>query len=97
MKLKDENNQKLLEVLMTRKNIRNLKEGDDISLDDIKKIVYAGIMAPSPSDSQPWRFHIVSGETKQKFIEKLKKVETVPPLFRQLVCKHIEEVTKSYN
>lgn len=71
---------------MTRRSVRDFKEGD-IPPDDVEKILKAGVMAPSPGNSQPWQFHVIRGETKQKFVEVLKKTKTIPPLFQQLVIK----------
>ncbi|MFQ6083201.1 MAG: nitroreductase family protein [Candidatus Aminicenantia bacterium] len=75
-----------LEVIMTRRSIRDFKEGN-IPPEDVERILQAGIMAPSPGNSQPWRFHVIRGKTKEKFVEVLKNIKTIPPLWHQLVVR----------
>jgi len=68
-----------LEVIMSRRSIRDFREGD-IPDEDVEKILRAGIMAPSPANSQPWRFHVIKGKTKKRFVEILKNIEVIPPV-----------------
>ncbi|MFQ6089554.1 MAG: nitroreductase family protein [Candidatus Methanofastidiosia archaeon] len=77
---------------MTRRSIRDFKEGN-IPPEDVERILQAGIMAPSPGNSQPWRFHVIRGNTKEKFVEVLKNTKTVPPSWRQLLVKGMKNVS----
>jgi nitroreductase len=81
-KMNRENKGNLLDVIMTRKSVREFKPGN-IPLEDVKRITRAGIMAPSASNSQPWRFHIVRGKTKRRLAEKLNETKTLLPLYRE--------------
>ncbi|NOZ03902.1 MAG: hypothetical protein GXO92_04745 [FCB group bacterium] len=67
-----------LEAIMTRRSIRDFKPGD-IPAEDVEKILRAGIMAPSPGNRQPWRFHVIRGNTKEKFLTILKNANVMPP------------------
>ncbi len=99
----DEHVRTPLEVIMTRRSIRDFKEGN-IPPEDVERILRAGIMAPSPGNSQPWRFHVIRGKTKGKFVEILKNatiappsevakgVKTIPPSWRHLLVKGMEAV-----
>jgi nitroreductase len=79
--MKRENKGNLLDAIMTRKSVREFKPGK-IPLEDVKRIIQAGIMAPSAANSQPWRFHIVMGKTKRRLVEELDKTNTLPQLYR---------------
>ena len=39
---------------------------DDIEKEVIEKIIEAGIMAPSPLNSQPWNFIVITKNTLKK-------------------------------
>lgn len=59
---------------------------------DLEKILQAGIMAPSAGNRQPWRFHVIKGRTKKRFLEALKNIKTIPPQWHQLFVRGIEIV-----
>ena len=80
----------LLDVIMTRRSIRDFKEGD-IPREDLNRILQAGMMAPSPGNSQPWHFHIMEGRTKEKFVKSLKSMQD-PPSWQQILVKFMEVV-----
>ncbi len=76
--MEDKEKRRFLDVIMTRRSVRDFKEGV-IPPEDLERILQAGIMAPSPGNSQPWRFHIIKGSTKERFIEALRAIKVVPP------------------
>jgi len=80
-----------LDMIMTRRSIRNFKPGNVLS-DDLEKILQAGIMAPSPGNGQPWRFHIIRGKTKQEFVEVLRNAGALPQAVRRLFAQIMETV-----
>jgi nitroreductase len=80
-----------LDAIMTRRSIRDYKEGD-IPAGDLENILQAGIMAPSAGNSQPWRFHAIKGKIKKRFLEVLRDTKTIPPQWHQIVLKGIETV-----
>lgn len=80
-----------LDIIKTRRSIREFKEGDMPS-GDLEKILQAGIMAPSAGNRQPWRFHVIKGRTKKRFLEALKNIKTIPPQWHQLFVRGIEIV-----
>jgi len=98
-----EHKRTFLDVIMTRRSIRDFKEGD-IPTEDVERILQAGIMAPSPGNSQPWRFHVIKGKTKEELVEILKSAQiipppevakggkTIPPSWRHLLVKGMETV-----
>lgn len=61
-----------LDILMTRRSIRTFEPGEVLD-EDINLILQAGIMAPSPGNRQPWRFHVIRNTTKSIIIEYLQK------------------------
>jgi nitroreductase len=76
---------------MTRRSIRDFKEGD-VPPEDLDKILRAGIMAPSVGNRQPWLFHIMKGGTKAKFVEILKNKRNIPLQFHKVFVKGMEVV-----
>ena len=80
----------LLEVINTRRSIRDFKEGD-IPQTDIERILEAGIMAPSPGNRQPWRFHVMQDKVKKKFVETLEQMKNTP-WFWQIIVTSAETV-----
>lgn len=55
----------LLETIYTRRSIRKFKP-DPISKDLIKKIIEAGLRAPSSKNSCPWYFLVLEGKEKDE-------------------------------
>jgi nitroreductase len=80
-----------LDVIMTRRSIRDFKEGD-VPPEDLEKILRAGVMAPSVGNRQPWRFHVMKGGTKAKFVEILKNKRSIPSQFHQVFVRGMEIV-----
>ncbi|AEC51392.1 putative protein nitroreductase [Pyrococcus sp. NA2] len=65
----------IMDVIKGRRAVRKFKD-KQIPLEDLKKILEAGIWAPSGSNIQPWEFILV---TEKDMIEKIKLVS--PGLF----------------
>src|SRR5271157_2522533 len=70
MDVQQDENRDLLDVIMTRRSIR-MFVGGEIPPEDIDRILHAAVMAPSPGNRQPWRFHVIRGETKARIVERL--------------------------
>lgn len=65
----------LLDIIKSRRSVRRFKE-EKIPKEDLRKILEAGIWAPSGSNIQPWEFILVTGNDT---IEKIKLIS--PGLF----------------
>ena len=61
-----------MNAIYDRRSIRKY-EPTAISHDDIKKIIHAGIQAPSPKNRQPWRFVVIEGDAKNEMIDAMNK------------------------
>lgn len=59
------------DVILNRRSIRKYLD-EDISVDDLYKIVEFGIYAPSAHNRQPWKVKIVKGDEKSLISEALK-------------------------
>ncbi len=62
----------ILEAIRKRKSIRAYKP-DDVSRETIKELLEAAILAPTGSNTQPWKFYVVGGERKMQLDEVLLK------------------------
>lgn len=58
------------QAIKARKSIRKFKD-DPISEDVLKKILYAGTLAPSGKNKQPWKFYIVQGDMRQQMAHEM--------------------------
>lgn len=87
--MKSHNN--FLDIILTRMSIRNFREGN-IPNEDLKKILQAGIMAPSPGNIQPWLFHIIRGKTKERFLGRLRNLKIIQTSLLQLIISGINTV-----
>jgi F420 biosynthesis protein FbiB-like protein len=61
-----------LEAIAARRSIRKFKS-DPIPEDVFRKILTAGIQAPSGKNRQPWKFIVVQGEQKAELIRLMYK------------------------
>jgi len=52
-----------LQAILTRKSVRGFLP-DPVSTDDIRTILHASARAPSGSNIQPWKVHVVSGAAR---------------------------------
>jgi nitroreductase len=59
-------------VMQERKSIRAFKP-DPVSKETIEEILKLSILAPSAINLQPWEFHVVMGEERQRLSRKLIK------------------------
>ncbi len=60
----------VMEAIRRRKSIRAYKP-EPVSRDIMKELLEAAIMAPTGSNSQPWKFYVVSGQRKKQLEELL--------------------------
>ena len=60
------------EVIKKRKSIRNYKQGETVTEEQIKTILEAGMLAPSACNSRPWEFMVVRNR------EKLEEITNIP-------------------
>lgn len=61
-----------IEEIYSRCSIRKYKT-DEVPLDVIKAILYAGTRAPSGKNRQPWRFIVVGGKEKESMLAAMQK------------------------
>ncbi len=61
-----------MNIFEQRKSIRKYKE-TEIPKEDLLKIIEAGRLAPSAKNRQPWRFVVLTGDKKEKVLEKMEK------------------------
>ncbi len=62
---------KVFESIANRRSIRNFKS-DLISEEAIRKILQAGLLAPSGKNNQPWKFYVVQGEKRAEMIAQMR-------------------------
>lgn len=54
-----------LQAILTRKSVRDFQEGD-LPEEDLRQVLEAARWAPSGHNDQPWRFHILRGESLEE-------------------------------
>ena len=57
------------EAILGRRSCRSYDQTRHVTNEMLREIIYAGTWAPSGTNSQPWRFTILSGEAKADFIK----------------------------
>ena len=57
------------EAILNRRSCRSYDQTKHIKPEAMREIVHAGTWAPSGTNSQPWRFTVLSGEAKAEFIK----------------------------
>lgn len=62
----------VMEAIRKRKSIRAYRP-DPVSKDTVRQLLKAAILAPTGSNSQPWKFYVVGGERKKQLDEALLK------------------------
>ncbi len=73
------------DVIKGRRSIRTYKN-DEVKEDLIREIIEAATFAPSAKNSQSWRFTVLTGDSKNKFID----------MYRSELDKSIIDVGSSY-
>jgi nitroreductase len=58
----------LADAIRDRRSIRSFRS-DPVPAELVRKILSAGTQAPSAKNGQRWRFPILRGESKERFIE----------------------------
>ncbi len=59
-----------LQAILTRKSVRGFLP-DQVSTDDIRTILHAAARAPSGSNIQPWKVHVVTGAARDTLAQAL--------------------------
>lgn len=62
----------VVKIISSRRSIRKFGK-KELSSGCIRKIIQAGIDAPSPKNRQPWKFTVVTGPQKAEMIKCLRK------------------------
>ena len=60
----------LIEAIKSRRSIRQYEEGFVIPFEDLKKIIEAGMYAPSAMRRMPWEFLVITDQVLLSTIEK---------------------------
>ena len=58
----------MIPSILNRRSIRKYKD-TPVPREAIEEILYAGSLAPSSKNRQPWKFIVVSGEAKKEMLE----------------------------
>lgn len=61
----------MIDPIFNRRSIRKYKN-TPVNRTDIEKILEAGILAPSSKNRQPWKFIVISGQSKIEMINAMK-------------------------
>ena len=59
----------LNEAILNRRSCRSYDQTKHLTREMMREIIHAGTWAPSGTNSQPWRFTVLSGEAKAEFIK----------------------------
>ncbi len=59
----------LSKAIMERRSCRSYDKEKKVSVEQLKEILEYGIWAPSGTNSQPWRFTVLTGEAMTEFIK----------------------------
>ncbi len=62
----------VFDLISSRRSIRKYK-ADPIPEESLRKILQAGILAPSGNNRQTWKFYVVQGEKRAEMIDRLKE------------------------
>ena len=57
------------EAILNRRSCRSYDQTKHVTKEIMMEIIHAGSWAPSGTNSQPWRFTVLNGEAKAKFIK----------------------------
>ena len=60
----------IFDAIKTRRSIRQFEEGFVVPFEDIKKILEAGMYAPSAMNRQPWEFMVITDQVLLSHIQK---------------------------
>ncbi|MGI6006477.1 MAG: nitroreductase family protein [Ruminococcus sp.] len=63
---------KINEIIKKRRSIRKYKR-KTVSEEMVREIIEAGMLAPSSKNRQPWRFYVITGESKRDMISVMKQ------------------------
>jgi len=57
---------------MNRRSCRSYDQTKTVTVEQLREIIHAGTWAPSGTNSQPWRFTVLTGEEKADYIKNLR-------------------------
>jgi len=57
------------EAILNRRSCRSYDQTKHVTKEMMREIIHAGTWAPSGTNSQPWRFTVLSSEAKAEFIK----------------------------
>lgn len=57
------------EAILNRRSTRSYDSTKHVTVEQIREILHYGTWSPSGTNSQPWRFTVLSGEAKAEFIK----------------------------
>ena len=63
----------LNEVILGRRSCRSYDREKEVTLEQLREMLEYGTWAPSGTNSQPWRFTVLTGEKKTEFIEIMRR------------------------
>ena len=63
----------LNEAILGRRSCRSYNREKEVTVEQLKEMLEYGIWAPSGTNSQPWRFTVLTGEKKTEFIEIMRR------------------------
>ena len=63
----------LNEAILGRRSCRSYNREKEVTLEQLREMLEYGIWAPSGTNSQPWRFTVLTGEKKTEFIEIMRR------------------------
>ena len=74
-----------IEAISERRSIRKFVN-EEIENDILKKIINAGMMAPSPKNIQPWKYIVLTGKSKNELIQVITKgIQNFKQSFKVLI------------
>ena len=63
----------LNEAILGRRSCRSYNREKEVTVEQLREMLEYGIWAPSGTNSQPWRFTVLTGEKKAEFIEIMRR------------------------
>lgn len=58
----------LSKAIMERRSCRSYDKEKKVTVDQLREILEYGIWSPSGTNSQPWRFDVLTGDSMDEFI-----------------------------
>ena len=84
--------QNLIDTITSRRSIRNFKPTTEIPQADIEKILQAATAAPSAHNIQPWRYHVITKNSKTQLIQALDNSKQIPQEIKTILIEILKTV-----